>query len=107
MCYQNTKYKIHKKTINGQLINTLQNESEIVIDWFESNQMNVNPDKFQVIIFNKERKTDQNEYTLSFCQYTLKSKNIVTFLGIEIDDRLTFTAHIHSLTRKAAANSTT
>ena len=62
----------------------------------------VNPDQFQVIIFNKERKTDQNEYTLSFGQYTVKSKNSVTLLGIEIDDRLTFTAHIHSLRRKAA-----
>ena len=49
-----------------ELINTLQNESEIAIDWLESNQMIVNPDKFQVIIFNKERKTDQNEYTFLF-----------------------------------------
>ena len=61
-----------------ELMNTLQNESKIAIDWFESNQMIVNPDKFQVIIFNKERKTDQNEYTLSFGQYTVKSKKIVS-----------------------------
>ena len=31
-------------------------ESEIVIDWFKKNKMVVNPDKFQTIIADKQRK---------------------------------------------------
>ena len=35
----------------------LSNELNIAIDWFRENQMIVNPDKFQVIIFHKQMET--------------------------------------------------
>ena len=85
-----------------ELINTLQNESNIAIDWFIENQMIVNPDKFQVIIFHKQGKTNEDNYTLSLGQYQIPSKNSVSLLGIEIDDKLSFKNYICSLIRKAA-----
>ena len=85
-----------------ELINTLQNESNIAIDWFRENQMIVNPDKFQVIIFHKQGKTIEDNYTLSFGQYQIPSKNSVSLLGIEIDNKLSFKNYICSLIRKAA-----
>ena len=69
------------------MINTLQNESNIAIDWFIVNQMIVNPDKFQVIIFHKQGKTNEDNYTLSLGQYQIPSKKSVSLLGIEIDDK--------------------
>ena len=35
----------------SDLINKLQSDSNIAIEWFEMNKMIVNPDKFQVIVF--------------------------------------------------------
>ena len=35
----------------SDLINKLQSDSNINIEWFEMNKMIVNPDKFQVIVF--------------------------------------------------------
>ena len=46
-----------------ELIADLQKESENVIDWFRSNKMVVNPDKFQSIIINRLRKL-KNSYEL-------------------------------------------
>ena len=38
-----------------KLIGTLESKSNIVIDWFIKNEMIVNPDKFQAIIFDKKK----------------------------------------------------
>ena len=64
--------------------------------------MIVNPDKFQVIIFHKQGKTNEDNYTLSLGQYQIPIKNSISLLGIEIDDKLSFKNHICSLIRKAA-----
>ena len=84
------------------LITTLENESNIAINWFKDNEMIVNPDKFQAIIINKHNHSDHINHTLHFGEYEITSKNIVSLLGIEIDDKLTFQKHIHTITRKAA-----
>ena len=84
------------------LVNTLESESDIAIQWFEENEMIVNPDKFQAIIINKHGNLDQATYKLTFKNYEITSKNTVTLLGIDIDDHLKFSNHIHTLTRKAA-----
>ena len=41
----------------SQLINILQSEPEVIIPSFKTNKMLVNPDKFQVIIIDKKRKS--------------------------------------------------
>ena len=63
--------------------------------------MIVNPDKFQAIIINNG-KLDQDNYKLKFNEYEITIKNSITLLGIEIDDKLSFHNHIHTITRKAA-----
>ena len=85
-----------------ELILTLESESETAIKWFRDNEMIVNPDKFQAIIINKHGKSERNNYTLKFNEYEIESKNSVTLLGIDIDNKLSFHDHIHTLTRKAA-----
>ena len=41
------------KTVT-KLKSTLQSESEVIINWFKNNKMIVNPEKFQVIILDKQ-----------------------------------------------------
>ena len=85
-----------------ELIQTLQSESEIAIKWFNDNKMFVNPNKFQAIIIDKENKGELNSHNLKFGDYKIKSRKNVTLLGIDIDDRLKFDNHTHSLIRKAS-----
>ena len=47
-------------TVPG-LIKTLESESEVVIIWFKKNKMVVNPDKFQAIILDKQKRDYTNE----------------------------------------------
>ena len=84
-----------------ELINTLESECEITIKCFKDYEMIVNPDKFQAIILNNGH-LDQDNYKLKFNVFEINSKTSVTLLGLEIDDKLSFHSHIHSLTRKAA-----
>ena len=90
----------YQNTIN-ELIKVLENESNIAIDWFKSNQMLVNPDKFQAIIVNPKR-SDNSSHTLKIGEYEIQTKSSVELVGIEIDDHLYFTNHITTLLRKAA-----
>ena len=90
----------HAKSI-PELIKLLENESEIAINWFRSNEMIVNPDKFQAIIINRNKKDDK-EYTLNFDNKIVKTSKEVTLLGIDIDNNLNFNKHIHDLIARAA-----
>ena len=38
-----------------KLIDMLESESNIAIDWFTKNEMIINPDKFQTIILDKKK----------------------------------------------------
>ena len=85
------------------LINTLEKESNIAIEWLEINNMIVNTDKFQAIIINRNpNQNPTNEHIIKLNEHTITSQNCVTQLGMEIDDQLTFTKHIKTKMRKAA-----
>ena len=62
------------------LIADLQKEFENAIDWFRSNEMVVNLDKFQSIIINRLGKF-KNSYELLIENRKVYSKNFVTLLG--------------------------
>ena len=83
------------------LIKILEKESTNAIEWFRGNDMIVNPEKFQAIIFNRRQK-DESIHTLNFDNKEIKTSPNVTLLGIEIDSNLTFKKHIHQLTKNAA-----
>ena len=59
------------------LITKLQKESENAIDWFHSNQMVVNPNKFQSNIIKKLRKS-KSPYKLLTDNYKTDSENSIT-----------------------------
>ena len=65
------------------LITDLQKESENAIDRFRSNEMVVNPDKFQSIIINRLGKL-KDSYELLIDSHKIDSENSVTLSGIEI-----------------------
>ncbi len=82
------------------LIKNLENESNNAIEWFKSNLMIVNPDKFQAIILNRNSAV-QDKYTLNFDNNEIQTSDEVTLLGLEIDNKLNFGKHIHQIIKGA------
>ena len=67
-----------------KLIDTLQSESNIAIDWFTKNEIIMNPDKFQVIILDK-KKSNLTKIPLTIDNQTIKSVPSVELLGIYLE----------------------
>ena len=88
------------KTIQ-ELIESLESECEVALNWFNENKMIVNPGKFQTIIIDKRKQDHTNEI------FKIGSKEIriafqVKLLGVEIDNKLNFEQHINRICKSAA-----
>ena len=79
-----------------ELISILEKESQAAIDWFVSNEMIANPDKFQAIVV-KRNNTMKDSYSLNINQHVINSENCVKLLGVDIDKRLSIEKHISAL----------
>ena len=67
-------------------------------EWFTKNFMILNPDKCYHMCLGKDTVND----ILKFCDKELKSSKLETVLKIEIDQKLTFSCHVKTLSSKAA-----
>ena len=80
--------------------NVLTSESEYVIEWFGTNQMQANPGKFQAIVLGKRGHGDCESFTIH--DNTVKCEDSVKLLGVTIDYMLNFDLHISDICKKAA-----
>ena len=80
-----------------ELISTLEKESQAAIDWSVSNEMIVNPDKFQAIVVKRNNKI-KDSYSLNINKGVINSENCVKLLGVEIDN-LSFEKYISALVK--------
>ena len=78
----------------------MESESNIAIDWFETNKMTVNPGKFQSIITDK-KKQDHTKETFKIGDKAIEASPSVKLLGVQIDDDLNFNLHIINIRRSA------
>ena len=67
-------------------------------EWFTENFMIINLDKCHYMCLGKDTVND----ILKFCDEELKSSELETVLGIEIDQKLTFNCHVKTLCSKTA-----
>ena len=86
-----------------ELLRLLEKESEVAIKWFSDNNMIVNPKKFEAIITNRQNRSNHN-CCLTIHHVEIKSKESVTLLGIEIDNKLNFEKHVSTICKKAITN---
>ena len=84
-----------------KLIDTLESESNIVINWFTKGKMIINPGKFPAIILDK-KKSNLINIPLTIDNQTIKSVPSVELLGIHLDDKVNFSLHISNISRSAA-----
>ena len=88
------------KTVKD-LINVLKEESDVAINWFSSNKMIVNPDKFKSIILTKN-KSDDILTGFSIRTDIVPIEKFVKLLGIHLDNRLNFNLHINTICKSAS-----
>ena len=88
----NTLYSVQKNT--ECLLNILQNETIIILDWFRKNEMKPNNDKCHLIICNEDN------VSVKLGNETITTSNSVKLLGVIIDKNLNFTDHVSNLYKK-------
>ena len=71
-----------------------------LIDWFDINCMQANPEKFQALAIGK--KTFDKKPVFEINDVKISCDESVKLLGVEIDYLLKFDSHISSICRKAA-----
>ena len=82
------------------LIDSLVDDSKSLIEWFDFNCMQANPENFQALAVGK--KTHEKQPVFKIGNIDIKCNESVIFLGVDIDFRLRFEEHIANLCRKAA-----
>ena len=94
----NTLY-VGKKNL-AEVLEVLERECETAINWFNENNMIVNPDKFQTMIITSNKEQNNTPVKINGADITPESS--VKLLGIEIDNKLNFEKHISTLCNKAS-----
>ena len=79
------------------VIERLQNDSLILLQWFENNMLKANPDKFHLLLSGKN-----NDKFIQIQQYKIQSSESEKLLGIKIDNNLSFNEHVTELCTKAS-----
>ena len=82
------------------LRNVLQEESLILIQWFDRNFMKANPDKFQAICVGKQVHANIDSFQIG--NTNIKCEDNVTLLGVNIDFMLKFDDHVSDICKKAS-----
>lgn len=90
----------HAKTVEC-LVENLESDSRKAINWFIDNHMIANPDKFKAIVIRKDQK-DSTGIKFDINNQEILSLNKVTLLGVVIDNKLSFDAHISEICKSAA-----
>jgi hypothetical protein len=82
------------KDIN-QIQKNLQEDCITAMQWFESNSMKANADKFQLMFL--DRRDSHLDKTLNIHSCIIKATSNITILGIEFDNKLSFEGHINEV----------
>ena len=99
--YADDNTLVHFSKTLPDLVKTLEEESNVSLDWLESNEMIANPEKFHALIVKKDR-SDTSGIPFEMKDHNIQSKTDVKLLGIKLDNRLNFDPHIADVCKKAA-----
>ena len=77
----------------------LEEASNIALEWFTSNMMQANADKFQCILISR---TEVEKFELQLKDTTITAERDVKLLGIFIDSKLNFEKHVSTICKKSS-----
>ena len=94
-----TMFSIHKDI--DTLVKIITKDMNILIDWFKANKLSLNLGKTNCMLFKPKHKKERN-VVLNFDSETLRSVSNTKFLGLIIDENLTWSNHIKNVHLKLA-----
>ena len=83
------------------VIDVLESDCKVAIEWFTSNFMQANPDKFQVLFLSPTSGNNFPEHIQINNSCVSRCKQ-VKLLGVVIDDKLNFDKHVSAICAKAS-----
>ena len=92
-----TTVLLKNRNIN-QLNSIFSNEINKVLIWFASNKLAINLSKTNSMLFSNKR--GNPKLNISLQDIVLKDKEVVTFLGVEVDRKLSWKYHINHVCNK-------
>ena len=78
----------------------MQIEMDKITNWHNVNKLSVNTAKTKLILFRSTNKRQKQNITISMNNENLKQVKSTTFLGIVIDECLTWKNHLNSISKK-------
>ena len=78
----------------------LTHDMEIMINWFKANQLSLNMNKTTMI----KSWPDGSPFEIQIEDFIIKTSNSTKFLGITIDDSLSWSIHINNMSNKLLSN---
>ena len=82
------------------LINQVNSELNKLFDWFSANKLSINFKKTKYIIFKQKQKRCNTDLKISLNNIEIDLVKEVSFLGVILDEHLTWKAHISHVARK-------
>jgi hypothetical protein len=92
----------HSDSDFQKLITVLNFELNKLNMWFKANKLSVNVQKTKYILFGFKTAPVSDSYSLMLDSYTLERVNSIKFLGVYIDEKLTWSFHINHVCSKIA-----
>ena len=89
----NTTYANDKNVT--ELLNKLEKETNVLLEWFKVNEMKPNADKSHLLVLN-----NQVQASVKLGEEIIASSPSVDLLGVKIDENLNFAEHITKLCKK-------
>ena len=88
----NTPYTTEKSITS--LLETLEVETNVLLDWLRTNEMRQNEDKSHLLVINQEN------VSVTLGNEDISCSSTVDLLGIKIDNKLNFNEHVSKLCKK-------
>ena len=84
------------KTLNK----IIQLEIDKIADWLNVNKLSINTTKTKFILFRSSKKKHKHDITITINNKNIKQVKSTTFLGIIIDECLTWNKHVDMISKK-------
>ena len=84
------------------LMETMNSELKKLTNWFQANKLSINVKKSNFVIFKPRQKRLTRDLTFTISNRTIKRVDEVVFLGVILDEHLSWKSHIHNVTRKVS-----
>ena len=84
----------------GKVIGGLEEDEKVIADWHKSNHLTENLSKYQVLILSKSKQQTQTEAAIG--EHTIEKTKEIKLLGVTLDERLDFSAHVKSVSIKTS-----